>query len=63
MLLHIIFQRYINLRGAKDKSILKSLDYLRAFLGVPLHIDANKFMHKLMGAILKDEVKISWNLN
>ena len=49
----------MNLRGAKDKSILKSLDYLRAFLGVPLHIDANKFMHKLMGAILKDEVKIS----
>ncbi|XP_029183504.2 uncharacterized protein LOC114951485 [Acropora millepora] len=45
------------LRGLKDKSILKSLDYLRSFLGVPVDedIDANEFMHKLVGGILKDE--------
>ena len=61
--MHIIFQRYINLREAKAKSILKSLDYLRAFLGFSLDIDANKFMQKLMGAILEDEVSILWNLN
>ena len=46
------------LRGLKDASILKPLDELRNLLGFPTDedLDANEFLSKLLGQILKDEV-------
>ena len=46
------------LRGLKDASILTPLDELRNLLGFPTDedLDANEFLSKLLGQILKDEV-------
>lgn len=47
------------LRGLKDKRILKLLDRLRVHLRLPVDedIDANEFMHKLLEKMLQDEVQ------
>ena len=48
------------LRGFKDKHILKLLDRLRVHLCLPVDedIDANEFMHKLLEKMLQDKVQL-----
>ena len=55
-----LIPKIYQLRGLKDKRILKLLDRLRVHLRLPVDedIDANEFIHKLLEKMLQDEVQL-----